>query len=138
MKEIELMKERHSVRSYLEKPVGPEERGRLSDVIAECNRLGGLNIQPVFDEPEAFGSFMAHYGKFSGVKNYVALIGRKGEDEKIGYYGEKIVLAAQEIGLNTCWVALTYKKSEPPSPSERTKALLRDSSGLRRDFGSPA
>lgn len=110
MKEIELMKERHSVRSYLEKPVGPEERSRLSDVIAECNRLGGLNIQPVFDEPEAFGSFMAHYGKFSGVKNYVALIGRKGEDEKIGYYGEKIVLAAQEIGLNTCRVALTYKK----------------------------
>lgn len=53
---------------------------------------------------------MAHYGKFSGVKNYVALVGKKDADEKIGYYGEKIALKAQTLGLNSCWVALTYKK----------------------------
>lgn len=32
-------------------------------------------------------------------------------DEKAGYFGEKIVLAAQEMGLNTCWVAMTHGKS---------------------------
>ncbi len=55
---------------------------------------------------------MAHYGKFSGVKNYVAIIGAKSSDleEKCGYYGEKIVLKAQQMKLNTCWVAITYKK----------------------------
>ena len=55
---------------------------------------------------------MAHYGKFSGVQNYIALIGRKNNDldEKIGYYGERLALVAQTLGLNTCWVALTFGK----------------------------
>lgn len=55
---------------------------------------------------------MAHYGKFSGVTNYIAMIGRKSSElgEKCGYYGERLVLKAQELGLNTCWVAMTYSK----------------------------
>ena len=31
-------------------------------------------------------------------------------DERIGYYGEHIVLLAQTLGLNTCWVGLSYSK----------------------------
>ena len=56
---------------------------------------------------------MAHYGKFSGVKNYIALIGKKSPslDERCGYYGERLVLLAQQLGLNTCWVAMTHGKS---------------------------
>lgn len=53
-------------------------------------------------------------GFFSNVRNYVALIGKKDAalDEKIGYYGEKIALRAQQLGLNTCWVALTFSKGK--------------------------
>ena len=56
---------------------------------------------------------MAHYGKFSGVQNYIALVGPKSPslDETLGYYGEQLVLRAQELGLNTCWVAMTHGKS---------------------------
>jgi hypothetical protein len=55
---------------------------------------------------------MAHYGKFSGVRNYIALVGKKsaGLDEALGYYGERIALRAQTLGLNTCWVAMTFSK----------------------------
>lgn len=102
--------ERHSVRNFLDKPVEGEVLEALNTVIDECNRDGGLHIQLVLNEPKAFDGFMAHYGKFSGVKNYVALVGEKGKAELIGYFGEKIVLTAQALGLNTCWVALTYKK----------------------------
>ncbi len=40
------------------------------------------------------------------------MIGPKGPDleEKCGYYGEQLVLKAQQLGLNTCWVAATYSK----------------------------
>lgn len=107
---IKAMNERHSVRSYLDKPIEGDLVEKLQGIISECNRESGLNVQLVLNEPEAFGGMMAHYGKFSGVKNYVALIGKRDEDEKIGYYGEKIVLYAQALGLNTCWVALTFKK----------------------------
>lgn len=101
---------RHSVRSYNDTAIDIETVEKLQNVVDQCNADGGLHIQLVISEPKAFDSFMAHYGKFSGVSNYVALIGKKGMDEAIGYYGEKIVLHAQALGLNTCWVALTYKK----------------------------
>ena len=109
---FEAMEQRHSVRDYEDRPLAPEVREELSAFLDQCNRESGLHMQLVLDEPEGFGGLMAHYGKFSGVKNYIALVGKKSADldEICGYYGEKVVLKAQQMGLNTCWVALTYKK----------------------------
>lgn len=108
----EAMKARHSVRSYKGTALSSEQKNELTALIDECNRQGDMNIQLVTDEPKAFDSMMAHYGKFSGVRNYIVLVGKKGADleEKSGYYGEKIVLKAQQMGLNTCWVAMTFSK----------------------------
>ncbi len=114
MEILEVMKERHSVRQYSDQKIEEEKRGKLQQMVEECNRESGLHIQILFDEPTCFNSFMAHYGTFSGVGNYIALVGKKDAslDEKAGYYGEKLVLAAQEMGLNTCWVAMTHGKSK--------------------------
>ena len=110
--EMEAMKERHSVRQYEDRPLDQNAVAALQEEISACNREGGLHIQLVTNEPKAFDGFMAHYGKFSGVRNYIAMIGKKGPDleEKCGYYGERLVLKAQQLGLNTCWVAMTYSK----------------------------
>lgn len=109
----EAIRERHSVRSYTDKKIEGEIVKELQDEINACNQEGGLHIQLVTNEKNAFDGFMAHYGKFSGVQNYIALIGPKsaGLDEKIGYYGERIALKAQMSGLNTCWVAMTMSKN---------------------------
>ena len=106
------MEQRHAVRSYEDRPIAPEAQEALLESIAQCNRESGLHIQLVLDEPKGFSGLLAHYGKFSGVKNYIALIGKKSPDldEACGYYGEKLVLRAQQLGLNTCWVAMTYSK----------------------------
>ncbi len=108
----EAIKNRHSVRQYEERAVEKEILNALQTEIEACNKEGNLHIQLVTNEPKAFDSFMAHYGKFSGVTNYIALIGKKGDrlDELCGYYGERLVLKAQQLGLNTCWVAMSYKK----------------------------
>ena len=108
----EAVQKRHSVRSYQDKPLSQEVLADLQQLIVVCNTEGNLHLQLVRDEPRAFGGIMAHYGKFSGVSNYLAMVGEKTPDlqEKCGYYGERIVLAVQTWGLNTCWVALTYKK----------------------------
>lgn len=113
MDSLEVMRARHSVRQYSRKTIEKEKKEQLTMLIKECNKESGLSIQIFFDEPKCFDSIMAHYGKFSGVENYIALVGKKGADldEKAGYYGEKIVLKAQELGLNTCWVAMTHGKS---------------------------
>lgn len=112
MELLEAIKERHSVRQYQNKPLGEDIISELQKEVDECNQESGLHIQLVTNEPKAFDGFMAHYGKFSGVTNYFALIGKKSADleEKCGYYGERLVLKAQQMGLNTCWVALTYSK----------------------------
>ena len=114
MKTLEIMEQRHSVRSYMDKAVEPEKRAALNALTEEINQKTGLHIQIVYDEPKCFDSFMAHYGKFAGVRNYIALVGKKSPelDETLGYYGEELVLKAQELGLNTCWVALTHGKSK--------------------------
>jgi len=102
---------RHSVRQYLEKPIEASIIERLNEEIALCNQEGGLHIQLVTNEPKAFsGSGVFAYGKFTGVSNYFAMVGPKGADEAIGYYGERLVLLAQMLGLNSCWVGLTFKK----------------------------
>lgn len=110
---LEVMRARHSVRQYQGKKIEDGVREALNAQAGECRRRSGLNIQILFDEPKCFDSMMAHYGKFSGVENYIALVGKKDAalDEKAGYYGEQLVLKAQELGLNTCWVAMTHGKS---------------------------
>lgn len=105
---------RHSVRSYLDKPIPADVLSALQAAISACNAEGKLHIQLVVNEPKAFDSLMGHYGKFSGVQNYIALIGKREADleERLGYYGERIALLAQTLGLNTCWVAASFSKGE--------------------------
>ena len=112
MDNFELMQSRHSVRSYTDKAIEDDKAELIKKEIEKANAEGGLHMQLVLNEPHAFDSFMARYGKFSGVRNYLALVGKKGAgaQEKLGYYGERVVLAAQSAGLNTCWVGMTYKK----------------------------
>jgi len=102
---------RHSVRKYIDKEIPADIIVALRDKIEECNKVGNLNIQLVLNETKAFTGMLS-YGKFSGVKNYLVMIGKKADDldERIGYYGEQLVLFAQTLGLNTCWVGLSYRK----------------------------
>ena len=102
---------RHSVRKYMDKEIPADIVTVLQDKIAEYNKIGNLNIQLVLNETKAFTGMLS-YGSFSGVKNYLVMVGKKGDDldERVGYYGEQLVLLAQTLGLNTCWVGLSYRK----------------------------
>lgn len=107
---LKIMEQRHSVRQYKDVRIEQEKRDVLDELAKELSERSGLNIKVIYDEPNGFDSKMAHYGNFKNVKNYIVLSGRKGLDEAAGYYGEELVLKAQEIGLNTCWVYLTFNK----------------------------
>ena len=108
----EAIEARHSVRAYKEQPLTEEIVGVLEEQIAILNDEGQLHIQLILNEPKAFQGTLAKYGKFRGVTNYIVMAGKKSEDldERVGYYGEHLVLLAQTLGLNTCWVGLSYSK----------------------------
>jgi nitroreductase len=133
----EAIEARHSVRAYKEQPLSEDVANALKEKITELNREGDLHMQLILNEPKAFQGTLAKYGKFRGVNNYIVVAGKKAAikreqslacldssereqarmqfkaddlDERVGYYGEHLVLFAQTLGLNTCWVGLSYSK----------------------------
>lgn len=126
MTAMETVEARHSVRQYKDVKIEPEKKEILEKLCAEINRESGLNIQIIYDDPKCFNSLLAHYGRFRGVNNYISIVGKKDDslEEKAGYYGEKLVLKAQEIGLNTCWVALTHGKSKAVINKGEKQAII--------------
>lgn len=131
---LEIMKNRHSVRQYKDQPIESSKREAINAFAKEINAESELSVQIFYDEPKCFDSFMAHYGKFENVKNYIAIVGNKNEQEKAGYYGEKLVLKCQELGLNTCWVAMTHGKSKAEIKSGQ-KLLIIISLGYGKTQG---
>lgn len=109
---LEAIEARHSVRAYKEQPLAENVVRVLEEQIAVLNYEGKLHIQLILNEPKAFQGMLARYGKFRGVTNYLVMAGKKADDldERVGYYGEQLVLLAQTLGLNTCWVGLSYSK----------------------------
>ena len=108
----EAIEARHSVRAYKGQPLAAGVVKVLEEKIKELNEKGHLHMQLIRNETKAFQGKLAKYGKFRGVNNYIVMAGQKSDDldERIGYYGEQLVLLAQTLGLNTCWVGLSYSK----------------------------
>ena len=108
----EAIEARHSVRAYTGQPLAADVVKVLEEKIRELNEKGHLHMQLIRNETKAFQGKLAKYGKFRGVNDYIVMAGQKSDDldERIGYYGEQLVLLAQTIGLNTCWVGLSYSK----------------------------
>ena len=122
---LEAIDARHSVRAYTAAPIPAEIRAKLDAYAAACSRESGLRLFIQYDDPAGFDSTLAHYGSFRNVSNYIVLSGRKTADfdSRCGYYGEKLVLYAQQLGLNTCWTALTFNK-------KRVKELIAEGETL--------
>ena len=108
----ESIEARHSVRAYKNQPLAEDVVKVLEEKIAVLNHESQLHIQLIRNEPKAFQGTLAKYGKFRHVSNYIVMAGKKAEDldERVGYYGEHLVLLAQTLGLNSCWVGLSYSK----------------------------
>lgn len=109
---LEAMEKRHAIRMYTDEPVDASILAALQDEIDACNAASGLHIQMIAELDDALLGLKTHYGRFSGAHNAIALIGRVGADgtaaleEKVGYYGERLVLRAVQLGLDTSWVVL--------------------------------
>ena len=122
MELLEAISARHSVRAYKETPLSKETVAILKEKIDVFNRVGNLHIQLVMNEPKAFQGTMAKYGKFRGVTNYIVMAGKKSDDldERVGYYGEHLVLLAQTLGTYVladgekiaCYIAIGYGETQ--------------------------
>ena len=120
---MDTIRARHSVRDYEGRPIEGDTLGRLSSVVDDCVQRSGLDIQLVMDNPEAF-QLVGGIGLVRGATSHIAFVAEgSASDEAIGYWGQRIVLSAQEMGLNTCWVAMMARK--------KSKARLRPGASVR-------
>jgi len=123
----EVVKKRHAVRKYTDKTIEGDTKKDLLEIIDKCNKESGLNIQACLDNEEIFSKgFLSKFMLFENVKNCIAIVGEKSKDldEKAGYYGEKIVIKATQLGLNTCWVAGGYNKNKINVEIEKGEKLV--------------
>lgn len=138
MKLLNAMQQRHSVRAYQDIPIPEEIVCRLKQEICRIEGESGLQIALCTNEPEAFSGALAHYGRFRNCKNYLAIAAENGEEETVGWYGEELVLLAQSMGLNSCWVALTFRKGKVPfTPVPGKKLAIVISLGYGQTQGRP-
>ena len=123
----EAIKSRHSVRKYKNIPIPEDLVAKLNMLIDACNAESGLHIQLILDDPECFDTLLGRYGMFRNANNYLALVGPKSLprlEELCGYYGQQIVIAAQMMGLNTCWVAGTYSRGKCKADQESGEKIV--------------
>ena len=115
---------RHSVRAYTKRPIDGEIKKALEDEIAACSEQSGLSIRLVLNDPDAIKGLWA-YGAFENADHYIVLAGPDTDDlyRLCGYWGERLVLFAETLGLSTCWIAGSYKKGRVKKTLHEGEAL---------------
>ena len=107
----ELIRNRHSVRKYRDVPLKEDDIISINKILEEINK-NDLSFKLMTNE-NVFNLILG-YGFIKNCKNYIVLSGKDNDEleEKVGYYGELLVLKLLEIGINSCFVGGTYKKKK--------------------------
>ena len=109
---------RFSCRSYDPRPIEPELRDQLAKVLA-ASSTGPLGTRVRFElvsageeEPAALKG-LGTYGFIKGASGFIVGAVEQGGSnmEDYGYLLERAILFATDIGLGTCWLGGTFRKS---------------------------
>ncbi len=139
MTEIEAVFARHSVRAYLDKKIEKDRAEALDALIREVNAQSGLHLQFLPDAGGTFGRLLSRVMGLAGAPSVIACVGRDGPslEERIGYWGERVVLYAQALGLNTCWAGTFSADNVPCAVGEGERLVIVIAVGYGRDGGRP-
>jgi nitroreductase len=114
----ELIKTRRSSRTYHDIEIDPSSLQKLADYIAEINEhidikaRFSLTTKHTADSQKAVQ--LGTYGVISGASSFIVGILDRNEkkEPEFGCAFEKIILFATDLGLQTCWLGGTFKKSD--------------------------
>jgi len=123
----EAILERRSRRRYLGTPLAGTVVSKLQEQIDTYNKPGSFHMALVTGDGKGFNGFLKSYGMLSGVNDYIGLIADERDEtgvEKLGYYGELIMLHAVTLGLGTCWVGGSFRKADMPFVLGETEELV--------------
>jgi len=114
----ELVRQRHSCRKYLERPLAEEVRRSLETFIAtNCEGpFGGrarFALVAATAENRSALKGLGTYGFIAGATAFIvgAIEHLPKGLEDYGYLMERVILLATDLGLGTCWLGGTFTKS---------------------------
>jgi nitroreductase len=114
----DIIKNRHSVRTYSSEIMDKELRSKLVQYAAEIKGPFDSEIRLELIDSHNFidrsGGKIGTYGVVKGAKTFIAGVADKKEYsmEQLGYCLEKLMLFAASLGLGTCWLGGTFKRSQ--------------------------
>lgn len=106
---------RVSRRKFEKEPITDREKEKIISLIDQLNEASGLTMTFLEDGSGAFQKLRKSYGMFTNIRSLILMKGKKNDKdlkEKVGYYGEDLVLSITDLGLGTCWVGGTFDKDE--------------------------
>ena len=109
----DLILKRHSVRKYLSKEIETEKINEINSYLEDINKNNNLDFK-LFVGEDIFKNWILGYGFIKNCNNYILMSGLDDEtlDERVGYYGEMVVLKLLSMGINSCFVGGTYNKKK--------------------------
>lgn len=110
---LEAIDKRISRRTYLDSPVDTNKFNMLSPIVYKFNQEANLRMELIVDGGDAFSKLSRSYGFFKNVHTILAMKGLAKDPhhcEKLGYYGELLVLEATSLGLGSCWVGGSFDR----------------------------
>lgn len=114
MDNLHAIEMRKSRRSFLKTKISEDNLNTLNNLIKKYNDESGLSIQIIEDGSSFFDDAKKSYGLFKHVRTVIAFVGDSTDKdmlEKVGYYGEMLVLEATKLRLGTCWVGGSFNRS---------------------------
>jgi len=115
---VELIKMRTSSRNYDERTIEPEKRRQIEDYLSlnEKGPFGSTVRFQLLDYAEGGQDQTENlrtYGVIKGARLFIvgAVINTDKAMEDYGYCMEKNILMATSLGLGTCWLGGTFKRS---------------------------
>ena len=126
MTDLEAIRQRHSVRQYKPDRIEEEKAALLKAKIDELNREGDLHLQFVEDADKTYNKLFNRVSGLGTAPSVIACVGKDDAslDQRVGYFGEKLVLYAQQLGLNTCWAGTYQPKNVPAEIGKGEKLVL--------------
>lgn len=126
MTEKEAILQRHSVRNYTKKAIEPDKVSQIIEKIDELNAAGGLHLQFIEDAGKTYNKLMNRAMGLGSAPSVIACVGKDAEDldRRVGYYGEKLVLFLQQLGLNTCWAGTFNRKTINANVAEDERLVI--------------
>lgn len=117
---------RHSVRNYEDKKIEPQLVEKLRECIEKCNQEGNLHLQLVEDAGNTFNRLLNKAMGLGSAPSVIACIGPDDDtlEERIGYFGQQVVLYAQQLGLNTCWAGTFTPKNVKAQIGEGERMVI--------------